>query len=59
MGMLQDNYDLWEEHDRQMCREEERAEKCAWCGEPIGDSYYQIHGDHVCEECIDGCRRYV
>ena len=57
--MPADNYDLWESHDREQCMAEEKVPKCAWCGQPLGDTYYQINGDDVCEECIDSCRRYA
>lgn len=57
--MLADNYDLWELHDREQSIAEEKDPKCAWCGSTLGDTYYQINGDDVCEECIDSCRRYA
>lgn len=56
---LPDNLDLFEEHDREQSIAEEKVPKCAWCGETLGDTYYQINGDNVCEECIDSCRRYA
>ena len=59
MEYIPDNYDLWAAHEREAQHAEEKAEKCAWCGEPIWDGYYDIGGDHVCEDCIDGCRRYL
>lgn len=54
-----DNYDLWEKHDKEQSVAEELAPKCMWCGQPLGDTYYQINGNDVCEECIDSCRRYA
>lgn len=30
---------------------------CGWCGEHCDSDYaYQIEGDIVCDDCIDGCR---
>lgn len=57
--MVPDNYDMWKSHDRAHSKAEEQAPHCAWCGAPLGDTYYQINGSDVCEECIDGCRRYA
>jgi hypothetical protein len=33
--------------------------ECAWCEKPIlvGDEYYDINGDRICDECIQGCRK--
>lgn len=59
MFEIPDNSDLFERYDKEQCVAEERAPKCVWCGQPLGDTYYQINGDDVCEECIDSCRRYA
>lgn len=56
---IPDNYEIWEAHERELERRAQEAEHCAWCGRPIYDAYYDISGDMVCEECVDGCRRYV
>ena len=56
---IPDNYDLWAAHEMELCQQEEKAEHCAWCGEPIWDEYYDISGDIVCDRCVDGCRRYI
>lgn len=36
----------------------EKMYECSWCGEPIyyGDDYYNINGEHICENCIRDCR---
>ena len=59
MCNIPDNYSIWEAHDREQDLAEQGAEKCAWCNDTIGDTFYDISGDLVCERCIDGCRRYV
>ena len=33
---------------------------CSWCGEPLwGDCCYELEGAVVCEDCLDGRRRYL
>ena len=34
---------------------------CSLCGEPIyvGDDYYEIHGDAICEVCIDDSKKFA
>lgn len=34
---------------------------CGWCGEYIceGDEYYDFYGEKVCQECVDGCKKYA
>ena len=59
MCNIPDNYSLWSEHDYDQNLKEGQEERCAWCGEVLGDTYYDIGGDLVCENCIDGCRRYA
>ena len=59
MCNIPDNYSMFVTHERELELEEQKAERCAWCGEILGDTYFDISGDLVCEECIDGCRRYM
>lgn len=42
----------YESEDKEYCT-------CEWCGEPIyiGDIYYDLNGDKVCEDCIMDCRK--
>ena len=41
-------------HDREQERKLNRLPKCDICGEPIvGEHYYLIHKDRVCQECLD------
>lgn len=30
---------------------------CSWCDKPIyeNDDYYNLCGEHVCQDCIDNC----
>ena len=32
---------------------------CDWCGTEIreGDEYYDIHGEILCAECVNECRK--
>ncbi len=32
---------------------------CDWCGCPIwmGDHYYNIHGEVLCADCVDDCKK--
>ena len=32
---------------------------CDWCGAEIqeGDEYYDIHGEILCAECVNECRK--
>ena len=51
---MQDNYELWEAHERQL--EQKLAERpvCSYCDKPIqDDSYYYINGENICEYCMD------
>lgn len=51
---MRDNYDLWEQHDRERERELQKLPKCDECGERIQDDYlYEINGELVCIECLD------
>lgn len=59
MCNIPDNYDIWVQKDQELEEEWLAGQKCAWCGEYIGDTFYDISGDLVCEKCIDGCRRYA
>lgn len=48
---MKDNYDLWEEHDREQEARLERLPKCKYCGQPIQDDhYFEIDDEIYCEE---------
>lgn len=53
---VQDNLDRFEQHDA----EQEKKEKnftCEHCGEEVGEYYYDIDGEIICENCIEKYRR--
>lgn len=42
------------DYDRAQQIKQDRRPKCDICGEPIvGEHYYLIHKDRVCQECLD------
>lgn len=56
--MMNDNLEnpwLTDSHDTK----EETVYICSWCGCDIycGDTYYDFDGEHVCEECINNCKK--
>ena len=44
-----------EEQDKKL----ETAPRCDYCGEVLYDYYFDIMGDHVCENCINDMKRTV
>jgi formylmethanofuran dehydrogenase subunit E len=53
-----DNYDLWEQHDRERERELQKLPKCDECMEHIQDDhYYVIGGEKICPACLDAYYR--
>lgn len=38
--------------DREDAKYEKRLPHCDYCGEVIYETYYDINGDKVCEECL-------
>ena len=53
-----DNYDLWEQHERERERELQRLPKCWDCDEHIQDDhYYMIDGKPVCPDCLENYYR--
>ena len=58
--IMNDNYDLWKEHDRMQEEWRQRRPKCICCGENIQeDTAVQIRGDYYCDKCIDDMRVYL
>jgi RNA polymerase-binding transcription factor DksA len=54
MGELLDNYDMFEQHDRERERELRKFPKCDCCGEPITDEHlYHIGYYFYCEACVN------
>lgn len=51
---MDDNYSLWERHDREREALLERLPVCDYCHDPIQDEYlYVINGDFICETCLE------
>lgn len=54
MGELLDNYDMFEQHDRERERELKKFPVCCSCHEPITDEHlYCIKGYFYCEDCMN------
>ena len=52
-GYVPDNYDLWEEHQREQDERLDSLPKCSECGNPIqDDECYEFDGDLICEKCL-------
>lgn len=50
---INDNYDLWEQHNAELERSLDRRPVCIECEEHIQDEYcYQINGEIICEDCL-------
>lgn len=55
---MPDNYDLWEQHQREQDKLLERLPKCADCGEPIqSEQYFDFDGCFYCEDCLENNHR--
>ena len=53
MPYVPDNYDAFEEHEREQDEELEGLPKCSECREPIQeDMCYDFDGDLICEDCL-------
>ena len=51
---LQDNYDLFKEHEREQERWLRKRPLCSYCDEHIADEFaYNINGEWVCEVCME------
>lgn len=51
---IPDNYDLWEDHEREKEQALERLPVCEVCGNPIqGDHLYLINDEFVCPACLE------
>ena len=58
MDYIPDYIDSFNEHDAEEERWLEKRPKCDCCGEPItDDSFYDINGEYLCEECMNN--RYL
>lgn len=55
-----DNYDLWEQHDREQEAKLRKLPECSICGERIQqDRAVRIWGDWICDECLKECRENI
>ena len=53
---MEDNYSLWEQHQRRLDQEEARCPECSYCGRPIteaDDDLYDIEGELYHKHCLD------
>lgn len=51
--MPEDNYSLWQAHDRAQEQARDRLPVCDRCREPIDDDeYFDIHGEILCYDCL-------
>lgn len=57
MGYVPDNYDLYEQHERELARQEQHLPVCSICGEPIWQEMaVHIGDDWYCDECLKEAR---
>lgn len=50
---MMDNYDIWEQHERDRERALAKLPVCDICGEPIQTEYtYEVDGSYICETCM-------
>lgn len=53
---MEDNYSLWEQHQRKLDQEEARYPECSYCGHPITEAdgdLYDIEGELYHERCMN------
>ena len=50
------DFDRW---DAEQAAYEARLPHCDYCGEPCYETYYEINGEIICEECIEKFRHDV
>ena len=57
---MEDNYSLWQHKEAEAERWLQQRPECADCGEHIQDEEaYYIHGEWICENCMDSYKREV
>lgn len=53
MGIILDNYQLWEHHELAVEKEIEKLPVCDYCHEPITEEYFfNVLGSFYCERCM-------
>ena len=51
---MDDNYSLWERHEREQERWLVRLPVCCECENHIQDeTFYEINGEYVCADCLE------
>ena len=51
---IPDNYDLWEQHEREIENMRDQLPVCDVCDVPIDDDfYYEINGENICADCME------
>lgn len=57
---IPDNYDMWEQHERQAQAELDRLPRCVYCDKPIQqDTAVYINDEYICDECLSDMRREI
>ena len=51
--MLNDNYDIWEQHQAKLDKMEANAVFCVQCNERITDILFETPKGPMCESCAD------
>ena len=55
-----DNLDLYEQHEREIAKEERHLPICCLCGEHIWqDDAVYINGEYYCDRCLEDNRVYI
>ena len=50
---MEDNYSMWERHERKQEKWLGSRPLCSCCNEPIQeDYYYEINEEKICAECL-------
>lgn len=51
---MDDNYSLWERHEREQERWLAKLPVCDYCEQHIQDDhYYEIDGEIICPDCLE------
>ena len=54
---MEDNFSMWNAHDREVERQSEKLPVCENCGRKINaDHYFDVENEILCERCM--VRRY-
>jgi formylmethanofuran dehydrogenase subunit E len=50
--MCRDVLDEFEKYDRELAAKEARLPHCEYCGQAIYETYFDINGEIMCEDCL-------